>query len=102
MQRPFFDETALAYQQARQAHWDRIARRKDRWQGAGRWYRQRIREVYRQLVDAGQRVLEIGCGTGDLLAALQPKHGVGVDFSAEMLQRARARYPWLDFVQADA
>lgn len=102
MQTPFFDEAALAYQRTRQARWDSIARRRDRWQGAGRWYHQRIKEVYRHLVGAGQRVLEIGCGTGDLLAALQPARGVGVDFSAEMIQRGRARYPWLEFVQADA
>lgn len=102
MQLPFVDESASAYQKARMAHWDAIARRRDHWQGAGRWYHRRLEAIYRFLVDPGQNVLEIGCGMGDLLAALQPARGVGVDFSPEMLRRARLCHPTLDFIQADA
>jgi len=47
-------------------------------------------------------VIEIGCGQGDLLAALKPAVGVGVDFSGEMIKRAVQRHPELRFVQADA
>src|SRR4051794_6982314 len=54
------------------------------------------------LIPLGKRVLELGCGTGDMLAALEPSYGVGVDFSPEMLARARARYPQLSFVLGDA
>ena len=52
----------------------------------GRHYRGRLAEIYRFLVPPGQRVLELGCGSGDLLAALRPACGVGVDFSAEMVK----------------
>ena len=45
---------------------------------------------------------EIVCARGDLLAALEPSSGVGVDFSAEMVERARKRHPHLRFMQADA
>jgi SAM-dependent methyltransferase len=48
------------------------------------------------------RVLELGCGNGDLLSALKPAHGVGIDFSHAMLQQARQNHPELDFVLADA
>ncbi len=92
----------LAYRQTRQAHWDRIARKRAHWRGWGGTYHRRLMQVYRSLIPAGQRVLEIGCGEGDLLAALAPSPGVGVDFSGEMLRRARARHPGLHFVQADA
>ena len=61
-----------------------------------------MREIYGLIVSPGQRVLEIGCGRGDLLAALKPSVGVGVDFSGEMLAQARQRHPELTFVQADA
>lgn len=47
-------------------------------------------------------MLEIGCGTGDLLASLQPSRAVGVDFSANMLEQAREKYPRCEFVLADA
>jgi SAM-dependent methyltransferase len=47
-------------------------------------------------------VLEVGCGMGDLIAHLQTSHGVGVDFSAGMLERARTRHPGIEYHQADA
>jgi SAM-dependent methyltransferase len=53
------------------------------------------------LIPAGARVLELGCGTGDLLAALEPSFGVGVDFSEGMVARARAAHPGLTFVVGD-
>jgi hypothetical protein len=46
-------------------------------------------------------VIEIGCGQRDLLAALQPAVRVGVDFSADMVSRAKKQYPHLKFIQAD-
>lgn len=47
-------------------------------------------------------MLEIGCGKGDLLAALEPAQGVGVDFSPAMIRCARKRHPHLCFIEADA
>ena len=40
----------------------------------------------------GQRVLDIGCGAGHLLAALEPSRGVGIDVSAPAVPGARAAY----------
>jgi ubiquinone/menaquinone biosynthesis C-methylase UbiE len=53
-------------------------------------------------VSPGQKVLEIGCGTGELLASLNPSTGVGIDLSGEMINRAARRFPELCFIQADA
>ncbi len=47
-------------------------------------------------------VLELGCGLGDLLSAVQPGFGVGIDFSREAVRRAAKRSPNLRFVCADA
>ncbi len=90
------------YQTTRQIHWDQIAKKRDSWRGAGRWYHRRMEEVYAYLIPPGQNVLEIGSGTGDLLAALKPSRGTGVDFSPEMVKRAKEKYPELQFLQADA
>jgi SAM-dependent methyltransferase len=48
------------------------------------------------------RVLELGCGSGDLLAAVRPGTGVGIDFSREAVRRAARRHPECRFLCADA
>jgi ubiquinone/menaquinone biosynthesis C-methylase UbiE len=93
---------AEAYCKDRTAHWDRIAVQMDRWKGAGGYYHRRLSEIYQFLAAPGQRVLEIGCAQGDLLASVKPSYGVGIDFSEEMIQRARQRHPELHFVLTDA
>jgi ubiquinone/menaquinone biosynthesis C-methylase UbiE len=90
------------YAQARIHHWDGVARRLGRWTGLGGYYHRRMARVYRFVVPPGQKVLELGCATGDLLAALRPSTGVGVDFSPEMIARAKERHPELQFVCCDA
>src|ERR1700687_622435 len=64
-------------------------------------YREGDQKFMRCLIPPGKRVLELGCGRGDLLAALQPSHGVGVDFSTKTLAKAKALYPDLHFVLGD-
>jgi SAM-dependent methyltransferase len=73
----------------------------DNWSGFGGYYQRWLSRVYQFITSPGQRVLELGCGQGDLLAALRPRFGVGLDFSGEMVRRAAARYPSLHFVRAD-
>jgi len=99
---PLFDEAGIIYQQTRVANWDSIAKKRDHWRGMGKWYHRRLAEVYRYLVNPNQRVLEIGCGMGDLLASLEPSQGVGIDFSPEMISRAKKHHPEFEYYQADA
>ncbi|MBL8227465.1 MAG: glycosyltransferase [Bryobacterales bacterium] len=96
------EEKYQTYSQTRQRYWEQFADSLPRWDSVRRGYQQRLREMYRFLIPPGMRVLEIGCGPGDLLAAVKPQLGVGSDFSAAMLQHARSRHPHLQFVQADA
>jgi len=96
------DSSFQRYQQTRKNHWDKVARRLKHWQGWGGYYHRRLTQVYQFSIVPKQRVLEIGCGLGDLLAALDPDFGVGVDFSSEMLKLAQQRHPNLTFIQADA
>jgi SAM-dependent methyltransferase len=99
---PPFDEAGVEYQRTRMNHWNAVAQKRDSWRGLGHWYHRRLTEIYKFLVNPNQRILEIGCGSGDLLAKLQPSHGVGVDFSAEMIKRAMQKNPNLEFHQLDA
>lgn len=90
------------YQQTRRTHWDDVAQKHDHGRGMGKWYHQRIAEIYRFLIGPNQRILEIGCGRGDLLAQLQPSQGVGVDFSNEMIAHAQQHHPEFEYHQLDA
>ena len=54
-------------------------------------------------LERGERVLDIGCGVGDVAARL---HGrgvdvLGIDSNAELIAAARERYPHVRFVEAD-
>src|SRR5690242_12355159 len=65
-------------------------------------FRDADRRFMKFLIPPGKRVLELGCGSADLLAALEPSYGVGVDFSPSAIARAKARHPGLNYVLGDA
>ncbi|MCG6552480.1 MAG: bifunctional class I SAM-dependent methyltransferase/glycosyltransferase family 2 protein [Candidatus Magnetominusculus sp. LBB02] len=90
------------YTQRRIEYYDALALRADLRPGLGTYYRRRVVEIYRQLVSEGLRVIELGSAQGDLLAALKPSYGLGIDLSWEMVNRARDSYPHLHFMQGDA
>lgn len=87
------------YQEERQRFWDECAAVDDT--APARYYHERLQEVYRFLIPPGSNVIELGSGDGDLLAALQPKRGVGVDFSEANIQHARVLHPELEFIRSD-
>lgn len=98
----YIDNEKKRYRRARIAHWDKVAALKRRPGRAGAFYHKLLQRYYRFFIPPGLRVLELGCGQGDLLASLNPSFGVGVDFSGEMIRAATEKHPDLVFVQADA
>lgn len=51
----------------------------------------------------GERILDLGCGTGDLAYEISASgaHVTGMDDSSEMIERAKSKYPGLTFVVGD-
>lgn len=74
----------------------------DEWKRRNWYYHKSVVDLVRFFVPEGRSVLEVGSGTGDLLAALKPSRGVGIDFSDEMLQIARTKYSDLEWRKGDA
>src|SRR5262245_494776 len=72
-----------------------------RWREFNSAYYEDDRRYMQFLVPPGKRVLELGCGRGELLAALKPAYGVGVDFSPAAIATATRLYPQLKFVLGD-
>lgn len=66
-----------------------------------RHYRRQLAHYYNLLIPAGASVLEIGCGSGELLAQLHAGRKTGIDLSVTQIAAARQRLPGADFhVQA--
>ena len=91
----------IKHRRQRAAHWDAVAERRVARHGPSAYYHNRLATIYQSVTAGPAKVLEIGSGSGDLLAKLQPEFGVGVDISAGMVFKARIRHPDLHFVQAD-
>jgi SAM-dependent methyltransferase len=66
-----------------------------------RGYRQLLAHYYNLQIPADASVLEIGCGSGELLARLNASRRVGVDLSSKQVEAARTHVPGAEFhVQA--
>src|SRR5438046_10625001 len=68
---------------------DELAQQRAYWLRKGAFFPAEDLRYLKFLIPQGRRILELGCGTGHLLAALKPSFGVGVDFSRAMVARAR-------------
>ena len=80
---------------------DKLAINRDRWISKNSFFYKNDHSYMGFLVGNGKRVLELGCGTGQLLNALNPSYGIGVDISANMISVAQQNYPDLKFIQGD-
>jgi len=90
------------YRKKRILHWDGISGFQENPERISSFYHRLIAHYYRFLVPSGLRILELGCGHGDLLSEMKPSLGVGLDFSANMIRTAAEKHPDLFFVCADA
>ncbi|CAA7613504.1 putative Glycosyl transferase, family 2 Dolichyl-phosphate beta-D-mannosyltransferase [Candidatus Terasakiella magnetica] len=94
---PTWSKRKVNFHQRSQA----LAARRDEWIERNHSYYEQDYRYMRFLVPEGLRVLDLGCGTGRLLAELRPAYGVGIDISEEMIATARQNHPGLDFVVGD-
>ena len=66
-------------------HVDAIAKNRNRWIRKNKFYYQNDYAYMCFLIGEKQKVLDLGCGTGQLLSVLKPSYGVGVDLSGAMI-----------------
>jgi SAM-dependent methyltransferase len=95
-------EQSAAYTDERRRYWEDYARTASKWAAIRNYYQRRLAEIYKLSVPPGMRVLELGCGDGELLAKLQPAYGYGIDLSSQLIDRARSKFPGLHFETGDA
>lgn len=83
-------------------YYNGIAYQKDKWKKKNWYYYQDLERFHTFVIPPNHTVLEIGCGTGDLLNAVKPSKGVGIDLCEEMVKIAQDKYPHLEFYVGDA
>ena len=102
MHKPIVDSEIHKFNAERIEHWDGVSREKENPKRFSAFYHQLLRHYHSFFISPGLRVLELGCSHGDLLAAMKPSLGVGVDFSGNMVRKACKKYPDLIFIRGDA
>lgn len=85
-----------------QQHFNELAPHRDTYKRKGRYYHKQLEHFLKFLIPANQDVIEVGCGTGHTLKALNPKNGFGVDISETMIDLAKQNYAEYEFQVADA
>ncbi len=83
-------------------HFQQIANQYDKWKKKNAYYYSQLKRLFSSFIPPGSDVLEIGCGTGDILNSVNPRKGLGVDISPRMLDIAKAKYPHLSFTVCEA
>src|SRR5258708_17299069 len=83
-------------------HFDSIASKRPSFFKQNWIYHEQIAKVCRPFLNPDSRVLELGCSTGDLINAINPAVGVGVDLSDASISIARQHYPRYQWLHADA
>ncbi|MDD4957444.1 MAG: glycosyltransferase [Candidatus Omnitrophica bacterium] len=74
-------------------HFDNVAVEYDKWKKKNWYYHRSLIDFVRKHVAPGSSVLEVGCATGDIIAATEPARGVGIDLSDRMIELAQSKYP---------
>ncbi len=72
-----------------------------KWRRKNSYYYKWLERIYRFAVRPKSRVLHLGCECGDLLAAVSPSYGVGVDAGTETIETAKKRFGNLHFFKMD-
>ena len=77
-----------------------IAPRRESWIKRNKYYYELLNRLLRFLVEPEKKVLSVRCDTGDLLTAVRPSDGKGIDICAEIVEIAQQRNPSLNFAVA--
>lgn len=82
-------------------YFNQVASSRDNWKRKAKYYHQQMEKLFKFLIPENKKVLEIGCGTGDLLHAIKPSYGLGLDIAPGMISEAKKKYKNLHFKVAD-
>jgi ubiquinone/menaquinone biosynthesis C-methylase UbiE/glycosyltransferase involved in cell wall biosynthesis len=73
------------------SYFNAIAKNRDKWRARNKYYHDHLEDVLKFFISPEKSVLDLGCGTGELLYKLNQPNSIGIDFSEEMIAIARER-----------
>ena len=92
-----FDDRLRRHNEEIRAHFEALAPEYPGLKQRNAYYNDYLVRWCRSLVPPGRRVLDIGSGRGDVLDAVRPSEGLGLDLSPEMSRRAAIDFPRFEF-----
>ena len=82
-------------------YFERIAPGWEHWHTKNHYYHGMVFHLIQGMVPPGSRVLELGSGTGDVLAGLKPSRGIGLNVAKKLTELALRKFPHLEFFTVD-
>lgn len=75
-------------------HFNNIADNYDHYKEKNHYYYDQLKTLLKEIIKNPKElnILEVGCGTGDIISSLKPKQGVGLDISEKMITIARIKH----------
>ena len=81
--------------------YDKIAKSRKKWLKRAASFHKEDQIMLREMVVPKSKILELGCGNGQLLNSLNPSFGIGVDISKEIIKEAKKEFKHLSFYSGD-
>ncbi len=78
-------------------YFDSVTDSRINWRKRNSYYHRYIGRYLRFVVPERSAVLDIGCFSGEQLASLKPKRGVGIDFGDRVIAMAQKKFPHFEF-----
>ncbi len=84
--------------QALKDYFNKTAATRIKYRKSKSYYWDSITKYCNFFVDDVASVLEVGCGTGELLAKIKGAEKTGIDFSEKMIEGAKKQFPEIEFI----
>jgi len=83
-------------------YFNQTANSRIKYRKSKRYYWDSITEYCNFFIHNESSVLEIGCGTGELLGKINGAHKTGIDISEKMIEEAGKQFPGIEFICSPA
>ena len=83
------------------SHFDGISGNYDHWKSKNYYYYDTLKAHYREYTADDDAVIEFGCGTGEVINAVNGRRKLGLDLSDGMVELAREKFSDIEFHQHD-